>query len=261
MKRLYTAILLAIMLFGGAPAVLADGTAKEHELMLQRAGKLLVAYKDSEALALYEQVLCTSADNYEALCKASYLHCRIGDRFTDESSKLDHFEKARELALQAYALEPEDAEANYVMALSMGCTAMVSGPKQRLASIYQMKPFIDQALASNRQHDGAWYILGRWYFKVANLNIAEQAAAKLFFGGIKDKVTNQDAVEALQNAIRYNPNNIRYYYDLACVYDEMKDKEAYQRTLEDALMVNLDTKDELELSRRCKLMLQEEQAK
>ncbi|WP_242919362.1 tetratricopeptide repeat protein [Pontibacter liquoris] len=249
------------MLCGSAPAVMADGAATEHEQMLNRAGKLLVAYKDSEALALYEQVLKTDADNYEALCKASYLHCRIGDRYTDETSKSDHFEQARNLALRAYALAPEDAEANYVMALALGSSAMIAGPKQRLATIYQVKPFIDKALACDNQHAGAWYILGRWYFKVANLNIAEQAAAKVFFGGIEEKPTNQDAADALTNAIRYNPDNIRYYYDLACVYEEMKDKEACIHTLQQALTVNLETKDELELSRRCKIMMQEVYAK
>ncbi|WP_230680344.1 hypothetical protein [Pontibacter sp. 172403-2] len=239
---------------------MADGSTTDYEKLLYRAGQLLSAYKDTEALALYEQVLSASENNYEALCKASYLHCRIGDRFADESSKLSHFEKARTLALHAYTINPEDAESNYVMALSLGCTAMVTGPRQRLAAIYQIKPYIDKALAVNSQHDGAWYVLGRWCFKVANLNLAEQAAAKLLFGGIKEKVTNQDAVNALSQAIRYNPGNIRYYYDLACVYKEMKDKNACMSTLRKALLVNLETTEELELSRRCKIMLDEEYA-
>jgi len=261
MKRLCKAILIVWMLCGSVSAVMADGTAAGNEQLLQRARELLTAYKDNEALALYEQVLSDSENNYEALCKASYLHCRIGERFADESSKLSHFEKARSLALHAYIIKPEDAESNYVMALSLGCTAMVAGPRQRLAAIYQVKPYIDKALSYNMQHDGAWYVLGRWYFKVANLNLAEQVAAKLFFGGVKEKATNQDAVDALNKAIRYNPDNIRYYYDLACVYKEMKDKDASINTLRKALTVNMETTEELELSRRCKIMLEEEYAK
>lgn len=256
MKRLCKVILVVLLLLSGSGVAVAHTNDTPVKNKMQLAGELLEAYKDGEALALYEQVLSESPDNYEALCKASFLHCRIGDRFTDETTKMSHFEKARQQALNAYIINPKDAESNYVMALSLGATAMVAGPTQRLQAIFQIKPYLDEALSYNSKHDGAWYIMSRWYFKVANLNIAEQAAAKVLFGGSKGKVTNNDAIDALTKAIAYNPSHIRYYYDLACIYDEMKDSTACRRTLEKALTIDLHTNDELELNRRCKLMLQ-----
>ncbi|RAU83420.1 tetratricopeptide repeat protein [Pontibacter arcticus] len=258
MKRLFSALLIIGLLFSGDfSSCLAAGNASGNERLMQRAEALLSSYKDSEALMLYEQVLDSAADNYEALCKASFLHCRIGERYLDETTKGKHFSKAKAYALRAYGINPLDAESNYVMAMAMGCEAMVAGPKKRLTAIYQMRSYLDIALAGNEQHAGAWYMLGRWYFKVANLNVAEQTAAKFFFGGVNEKATNQDAVAALEKAISYEPSNIRYYYDLACVYDEMKDKSACISTLEKALTVELETKEELELSRRCKIMLEQ----
>jgi len=227
-----------------------------HEQTLQQAAQLMHTYKDSEALQLYEQVLALAPQHYEALCKASLLHCRIGERFSDETRKTKHFDKARAYAQQAYALQPKDAEANYVMALALACQAMVSGPKQRLVGIHQVKSFADAALADNRQHAGAWHILGRWYFKMANLNMVEKAAAKVFFGGLCGEFTNKQAAAALAQAIAYDTANIRYYYDLACVYAEMGAKEACIDILQTALTFNLETTEELELSRRCRMMLQ-----
>ncbi|MDX5421872.1 MAG: hypothetical protein LPK14_06450 [Hymenobacteraceae bacterium] len=259
MKRLYKAILVVCLLCAGSPAVRAGGPVSEYEQLLQKAEHLLSNYKDSEALVLYEQVLELSPENYEALCKASYLHCRIGDRFSNETTKINHFAKAKKYAQKAYALQPADAEANYLMALSLGCEAMVSGAKQRLVGIHEIKSFLDAALAANGQHAGAWHALGRWYYKMANLNIAEKAAAKILFGGVCENATNEDAVAALEKAIAYDAGKIRYYYDLACVYEDMKNKEACISTLKSALTIQLETTEELELSRRCRIMLQKQQ--
>ena len=227
------------------------------EQLLQQANQLLNSYKDSEALLLYEKVLSVAPDNYEALCKASLLHCRIGERYSsDETTKLQHFVKAKQYALKAYDLDPADAESNYVMALSLNCEAMTSGPKDRLVGINEIKTFLDAALAANNQHAGAWHMMGRWYFKMANLNFAEKIASKMLFGGVCGEATNQVAADALEKAIMYEPDNIRYYYDLACIYDEMKAKEARNLVLEKAIVLTFETKDELELSRRCRIMLQ-----
>ena len=259
MKRLRKAFPVILFLFCAAfSSVADDGVSGNNDKLLARAEQLLTNYKDSEALAVYEKILAEAADNYIALCKASYLHCRISERYTDETKKLEHVAKARTYANRAYALNPVDAESNYVMALSLGCQALVAGPKERLTSINELKSFVDAALAADAEHAGAWHILGRWYFKMANLNFAEKAASKFLFGGICGTATNKDAAEAIERAIAYNPKNIRYYYDLALIYDEMKDREACIETLTKALaLTTLDTKEELELSRRCKIMLQE----
>ena len=259
MRRLFKAFpVFLLLLFCVATASRADGGgATEHEKLLQRAEQLLIKYKDSEALVVYEQVLESSPENYVALCKASYLHCRISERYPDETKKLEHISKARSYANRAYALKPYDAEANYVMALSLGAQALVSGPKERLGNIHEVKSFLDAALAANAEHAGAWHILGRWHFKMANLNFAEKAASKFFFGGVCGVSTNKAAAEAIEKAILYNPNNIRYYYDLALIYNEMKDNDACVATLTKALDLTLDTKEEMEISRRCKIMLKE----
>ncbi|WP_018478087.1 tetratricopeptide repeat protein [Pontibacter roseus] len=230
-------------------------------MLLKRASELKQQYKETEALALYEEIISAAPDNFEALCSASLLHNRMGERYADDSRKLNHFNQAKSYALRAYEIDSLDANANYAMALSLVSLAMMSGPKQRLAVTNQVKHYLDAALRRNATHADAWHLLGRWYFKMANLNFAEVAAAKMLFGGIREKVTNQDAISAIEAAITQNPNNLQYYYDLACIFQEMKDKAACASTLQRALSLNqtLQTKEELELSRRCKIMLDSQQ--
>ncbi|TXK46402.1 hypothetical protein FVR03_10835 [Pontibacter qinzhouensis] len=226
---------------------------------MQRAEFLLNNYKETEALRIYEEVLSMSADNYEALCKASLLHNRIGDRYsTNDTRQMEHFSKARQLAAHALALHPSDEESNYLMALSLTNLATVLGPRQRLELTTQVKTYLDAALESQAEHAGAWHLMGRWQYKMANLNFAEIAAAKMFFGGFSNRASNLDAIHSIQKAITISPQNIRYYYDLATIYQELKDKEACVSVLKEALTVNMETKEEYELSRRCKIMLEEQ---
>ena len=258
MNRLYNTILLICLIsISLLPSEVYAGAGNE-QLLLKRAKELLDNYRDTEALQIYEEVLATSPHNYEALCKASFLHCRIGERYDDETRKTEHFEKAKTYAMYAYGLEPEDAESNYVMAMSIGSMAMVSGARKRLEGINQAKAFVDKALESDSQHAGAWYLLGKWHFKMANLNVAEQAAAKILFGGVSPEASNLKAVEAIQQAIKYNPENMRYYFDLATIYKELNEKMACIDTLEKALALEVATSEDLEMARRCKVMLQNE---
>lgn len=250
-------IFLLVLWLLAAP--LGVAASESTEQLLKKAEALMVSYRDSEALAMYEEVLQAVPDNYTALCKASFLRCRMGERITDEGTRIAFYSKAKEYAARAYSLKPADADANYVMALSLGAMAMVSGPKQRLTGINQMKSFLDAALASNSKHADSWHLLARWNYKMANLNFAESVAAKMMFGGVCDEASNQKAIEALQTAIKYNPNNIQYYFDLAMIYKDLKQNDAFTGTLEQALALEVTTRDELELSRRCRIMLQQYQ--
>lgn len=257
MKRLYN-IFLCLLLALTLPLPEAVADSGNEKVLLAKAQELLKKYKDTEALQVYEQVLESAPQNYEALCKASFLHCRIGDRYTDETTKAEHFEKAKTYAMLAYGLEPQDAESNYVMAMSIANLAMVSGGRKRLEGINQAKLFVDEALKSDKEHAGAWYLLGRWHFKMANLNIAEVAVSRVLFGGVTHEASNYKAIEAIKTAIRFDPENVRYYYDLATIYKELNDKDACVNVLEQALTLQLTTSEDLELARRCKMMLQQE---
>jgi tetratricopeptide (TPR) repeat protein len=148
------------------------------------------------------------------------MNSRIGWRTVDAAAKKNYYLKAKEFAQKAISLKPNDAESNFVMAVAMGRMAEISGAKERVAASKDIKKYVDLALKYNDQHAGAWHVLGKWNYRVANLSFAEEAAAKVL-GGKLDAASNARAVECLNNAIRLGKQTMMYHFDLANVYNKM----------------------------------------
>ena len=230
-------------------------TAKVNQL-LQEANQFYADAKDNLALQKFEEVLKLEPACYEALWKSSLLNSRIGNRYSDVISKLNYYDKAWNFADQALCAFP-GAEANYVMALAVYNKALALNVKERMQNSKVIKFYLDEAICANPTFADAWQLMGRWHFKNANLTMAEKSAVNMFFGGIPLDASNERAVVALQNAIQYNPNNISYYFDLACVYRELEKEDMSMALLQDAVNLKLLTSEVLEISRRCKAMLEE----
>ena|SRR5688572_1601002 len=255
MRLRFTIFLFILFLGMAAGSKALAATTKVNEL-LHQANQFYADAKDNLALQKFEEVLKLEPTCYEALWKSSLLNSRIGTRYSDVISKLNYYDKAWNYADQALCAFP-GAEANYVMALAVYNKALALNVKERMQNTKVIKFYLDEALCANPTFADAWQLMGRWHFKNANLNMAEKSAVNLFFGGIPLDASNERAVVALQNAIKYNPNNISYYFDLACVYRELENKDMSVALLQDAVNLKLLTTEELEISRRCKAMLEE----
>ena len=182
-------------------------------------------------------------------------YVRIGNRYTDETRKTEFFTGATKYAQKALNIKPLSAEANYIMALAISNLSTTGDAKARIASTTEIKKYLDIALKSNPKHAGAWYLLGRWHYRVANFNMAEVTAANIFLGGVPEGATNELAIEAMKNAIQYNSHNLIFYYDLARIYKETKDEDNCMEILNKAVCIAPATSEDLEISRRCKLMM------
>lgn len=257
MRVRLSVILLLIFwyLAAGVDSALA-ATAKTNQL-LEEANQYYASAKDNLALQKFEEVLTYEPACYEALYKASILNSRIGSRYNDVLSKLTYFEKAWNYADQSLCAFPGGAEGSYAMALAIQNKAMALSVKERMANSKVIKFYLDEAVCAKPDFADAWQLLGRWHFKNANLNLAEKSAVNLFFGGVPLDASNEQAVAALETAIKLNPNNISYYFDLACIYREMEKEDLSMAMLQDAVNLKLLTSEELEISRRCKAMLKE----
>ncbi|MBK0402849.1 tetratricopeptide repeat protein [Adhaeribacter sp. BT258] len=257
MRVRLTTLLLLLLICWTSAGLQARAAVSSVSVLLQEANTLYANAKDTQALRKFEEVLKAEPACYEALWKASLLNSRIGNRFSDQVSKLQYFENAWRFADAALCANPGDAEANYVMALAVYNKSLVLGLKERMQRTKVIKFYLDEALCANPQHADAWQLMGRWHFKNANLSLPERSAFNLFFGGAPLEATNEQAAEALQKAINFNPNNISYYYDLAIVYKELQKEDLSIVTLQEAIDLQLLTSEELEISRRCKNMLNE----
>ena len=235
------------------PILAQTGTSADQ--LFYEAQALQSSYRDGEAMLKYEEIVKAKPSHYESLCELVMLKSRIAGRTPDEAKKINYYYEAKNYAMQAYELKPNSAQSNYIMALGIGGAAQIASARQALAFSYEMRSYLDKALELDPKHAGAWHLLGRWHYKIANLGFTDVAIAKLFFGGIPKGASNQKAVECLQKAIALNQNEITYYYDLARVYENQNEIRSCVEVLEIASSFGVTTSDELEIQRRCRYML------
>lgn len=226
MKRL--SLLLAALLFITTAGV-------SQSMNMAKADSLFENYDEEKALAAYNNILDEDPDNLSALWHASLLYSRIGNRLNDEDEEKEYFNNAKDLAQRALDVDSTSAEANFVMAVAMGRMALIVGAKERVAASRDIKKFADRALEADAEHAGAWHVLGRWNYEIANLNFAERLAANVLFGGIPEGASTEKAVEHISKAIDLNPKFILYYYDLAKAYEELGEDEKAIKACRDGL--------------------------
>ncbi|MFC6999856.1 tetratricopeptide repeat protein [Rufibacter roseus] len=256
MRSIYRTIWLLTLLIS-IPTLSAYSGGIGSEKLLWEANQLFKEYKDTEALAKYELLLEKTPNHLEALYKTSILFGRIGNRYSDDTHKSLYFQKALAHAQRALYVDSANADANYAMALALGYLCQTGTLKERLGYLDQIKLHVDKALEYEPNHAGAWHLKGRWAYKVANLSLGEKAASKLFLNSSFPEVTNQQAIEALSKAVDLSPSNLLFYYDLARVQKDASMKGECILTLQKALDQKLVTSEDLELSRKCKILLQE----
>ncbi len=251
MKTIRCSLLLTVMVC--LPAwILAQDSISATE---QQADSLYEAYEEKKALNLYQQVLEENPTHYQALWRTSFLYSRIGNRLENEEDQRAYFNKGIELAEKALNVDSTHTQSNFVMAVAMGRKALISGARDRVAASRAIKKYVDRALAQDSTNAGAWHVLGRWHFKVANLSWIERAAANTLFGGIPGDATNEKAAEAIEKAISLNDDYILYYYDLAKVYEEMGKEQEAISSCRTALEKPLLTPDDQDLKNDCKQLI------
>jgi len=220
MKRTLLAICLLGLLFQSNYAQTVDSLMKDGiELRKQ--------YKDSEALAIFEQVLAIQPDNYEALWSASLMSAWIGNREDNKDKKKLFFNASKDYAVKAMNIDSAAYYSNYVMAVAIGRMALISSTKERVGSAKIIKFYADKAILADSTEPGGWGLLGRWHHKLLVLNFAERAAAKLLFGGLPEGASKEKALYSFKKAIEIKPNFILYKRDyVKALYDFGFNKEA-----------------------------------
>ncbi len=221
----------------------------------QRADSLYESFEEEEAQKLYRDILDKEPENYKALWRASFLCSRVGNRFNNEDDQKEYFNRGIDLAERALEVDSTDAQSHFVMSVAMGRKALISGARERVAASRAIKKHVDKALEFDENHAGAWHVLGRWHFKVANLSWVERTAANTLFGGIPGDATNQKAADAIQKAIDFNDNNILYYFDLAKVYEEMGHDQQAVAVCESAVELESRTPDDPMLKEQCRKLI------
>lgn len=224
--------------------------------LLAQARQLQAAYHESEALGKYEQVLGKAPATYEALWQAAVLSVRIGARYTDETRKSAYFSAARLYASRALVVRPDGAEAHYAEALSLVNQATLLTARGRLLAYREMREHVFRAPELRPEWAEAWQLLGRWHYRVDHYSLVERLFSRLLLGGVPASASTFMALEALRKAHELEPQRIQFAYDLARVHLNRSQETRATAVLQDAVALTPVTADELEISRRCRRLLE-----
>src|ERR1700754_1686112 len=107
-------------------------TSQDIATLTKEAEKLEITFREYDALQKYKEVLRHQPTNLNALCRASDLCSRIGHREQDKAKRADYYKAAKTYAEVALKINPQSAEANFVMAVAMGRMAMISSGKEKV---------------------------------------------------------------------------------------------------------------------------------
>jgi regulator of microtubule dynamics protein 3 len=210
---------------------------------------------EGAALATFTKVLAKEPNNYAGLWRSALLKTRIGNRINEVEDQATYFRSAKDLATKAIAANPNDAEGYFVMSVALGRMALISGSKEKVAMSKDIQSNAMKAINLNSKHAGAWHILGKWNYGVANLNFAEKAAANVLFGGVPKDASNDKALQCYNTALTLKPNYILYMYDKAEVLYTLGKIDECKTTLNAAIALQPFTPDDPTTQAKCRALL------
>jgi tetratricopeptide (TPR) repeat protein len=192
--------------------------------LLSRGARLEAAFKEEEALPVYQQILQIQPHQLVALCRCSDLSCRIGNRLSDREKKVACFEAGYRYARAAYRVDSTDPEANIVMAFSLARMALIQSGKERVTAAKDIKRYAEQAIRYDPGNYKAYHILGRWEYEVSDLNIVERTLARWFFGALPE-ASLDESIRDYEKSMALRPDFLLNYYELARAYRREGEKD------------------------------------
>ncbi|WP_343690542.1 hypothetical protein [Chitinophaga sp.] len=226
--------------------------------MIDQAKTLEKQMKEAAALSLYKDVLKIQPDNLPSLIMASELCSRQGYRATDKEERLKNYNDSKMYAEQAVKLAPENADANYVMAVAMGRQALIAGAKEKVTAAKEVKRYADLAIRFNPNYAKAYLVLGKWNIEMVNLSTLEKTAAKLLFGGLPEG-SLQEAINNYEKCRKLDPSILLNYLELAKAYKQNDEQDKCIDVLKKAMGLRNVFQDDTGIKAECKKMLDEMQ--
>lgn len=193
-------------------------SAQDLTVLLKEADNLERQIKEPEALEKYKLVLEQDPSNIKALIKAAELNASIGGRQMDKNAKRLYLETALSFAKKAYQVDPNNADANFVMGMASGkMTDIETENKKIVAFVKDAKLYNEKAIAINPKHAKATYSIGKWHYEMVNLSGIKKIAVKLFYGGLPNGDLDS-AITYFEKSKSLDPYFVLNYLDLAKAY-------------------------------------------
>lgn len=190
---------------------------QDASVLLKEAKQLEAAFRESEALVKYMEVIKLEPANLVALCKISELYSLLGKRQAKKDEQKNYFKAAKSFGQQALKANPNSAEANFVMALAMGRMAIISSGEEKINAVKDIRSYADRCVQIDPQNYKGYHILGRWHYEVSNLSSVEKWLVKVTYGSLPP-ASLQDAINYYEKSKQINPSLLVNYLELAKIY-------------------------------------------
>ncbi|MDB5232237.1 MAG: hypothetical protein JWN76_3042 [Chitinophagaceae bacterium] len=224
---------------------------------LKEAENLEIRLDEAAALAKYTQLASQYPDNKTALIKASLLNSNIGARQKDKALKSSFFSAAQSFAQKALALNANDADANYAMAVFFNSQAELETENKKIAEAFrQMYEYALKAVTADPNHARANFIFGKWHQQAADLSLMKKAVAKLAFGGLP-LVSLDSAIVYMEKCRLLDQYYVLNYLELAKIYKAIHRPEKALEVLNKLVRLPNRTPDDAMLKQQGQQLLNE----
>ncbi len=191
--------------------------------IIKEADRLEAAADEKAAFVKFKEALKVQPNNLHALAKCAELCSSIGNRETNTKTRDDYFKVALIYAKTAYKLYPESDAANVAMAITVGRIVLLKSGKEKIASVKDLKAYVEKAIAVNPNNFRAWHILGKWHYELSGLNGFERTAAKLMYGALPAS-SLASSIVCYEKAKTLSNNFALNYLELAKAYKRNGEK-------------------------------------
>lgn len=235
-------VLISFLVFltGIIPAL---SVAQDINALMRQAEAAEKAFKDDDALAKYLEVIKIQPGNIDALCKASELYSVVGKRQEGKDKQKDYYNKGKQYAQRALAVNPNNSEANFAMAVSMGRMALISSGEEKIKAVKDVKTYADKCVKLDPKNFKGYHVLGKWHYEISNLNALERWLVKVVYGALP-KSSLDDAAKYYEKSMQLNPSFLLNYLELAKVYKQKDQPEKARQLLNQLEKLPAQTSDD-----------------
>lgn len=224
--------------------IMANSFAQDVNALLKEGMRLESVPNEKAAFHKFKEVLKLQVTNIYALNKCSELCSRIGQRETTNTKLRDEYYTAAKIyAETALKIDPNNSEANCVMAIALGRSSMSKSGKEKIMNAKEIKKHVDVAIKNDPQNFKAWHVLGRWQYEISNLNGLERGLVKILYGGLPPATLKQ-SIYAFEKARAIRPEFILNYFEMAKAYKDNNNKDKAIAALQTMLNLPNQTEDD-----------------
>jgi tetratricopeptide (TPR) repeat protein len=171
----------------------------------------------ADALKIYSAAEPLASANCADLCLLTRRYCDLMHVATSPEVQKNLAGRALAVALRAESVNATNATARLCVAVCYAKNFPYVDTETKVKWSRAIKSECETAIALDPKQDVGYYLLGRWHFGVANMNIFLKGLLKIVYGGLP-AASNEEAISNFKKAIDLAPNRIIHHFELAKVY-------------------------------------------